>query len=83
MAESFFGSLECELLARSSFRNRAEARAELFRYVEGWYNTHWRHSAIGYLSPVNFEKSYAQAARFPKHPPSTKRGNSTGGTEFE
>ncbi len=60
MAESFFASLECELLDQSHFRNHAEARAELFRYIEGWYNTHRRHSAIGYRSPVNFEKSYRE-----------------------
>ena len=35
---------------------------DLFRYIEGWYNPHRRHSAIGYRSPVNFEKSYAEAA---------------------
>lgn len=62
MAESFFASLECELLDQSSFRNHAEARAELFRYIEGWYNTHRRHSGLGYRSPANFEKSYAHAA---------------------
>lgn len=62
MAESFFASLECELLDQSSFRNHAEAKGELFRYIEGWYNTHRRHSAIGYRSPVNFEKAYREAA---------------------
>ncbi len=36
MAESFFASLECELLDQSRFRNHAEARADLFRYIEGW-----------------------------------------------
>jgi len=62
MAESFFASLECELLDQSSFRNHPEAKGELFRYIEGWYNTHRRHSAIGYRSPVNFEKAYREAA---------------------
>ena len=62
MAESFFATLECELLDRSSFRNHAEARTDLFRYIEGWYNTHRRHSAIGYRSPVNFEKTCRDAA---------------------
>ena len=62
MAESFFASLECELLDTSRFRNHAEAKAELFRYIEGWYNIHRRHSAIGQRSPVNFEKSYLEAA---------------------
>ena len=58
MAESFFASLECELLDRTKFQNHAEARRELFRYIEGWYNPHRRHSALGYLSPVNFENGY-------------------------
>ncbi len=62
MAESFFASLECELLDQSRFRNHAEARADLFRYIEGWYNTHRRHSGIGYRSPVNFENAYRRAA---------------------
>ncbi len=62
MAESFFASLECELLDQTRFRNRAEAKTELFRYIEGWYNTHRRHSALGYRSPVNFENSYPEAA---------------------
>ncbi len=62
MAESFFASLECELLDQSSFRNHPEAKGELFRYIEGWYNTPRRHSAIGYRSPVNFEKAYREAA---------------------
>ena len=60
MAESFFASLECELLDRTAFRNHAEARGEIFRYLEGWYNPHRRHSAIGHLSPVNFENRYHQ-----------------------
>ena len=58
MAESFFASLECELLDRATFRNHAEARGEIFRYVEGWYNPHRCRSAIRYLSPVNFENAY-------------------------
>ncbi len=62
MAESFFASLECELLARTTFRTHSEAKAELFRYIEGWYNTHRRHSAIGHLSPANFERRYREAA---------------------
>ena len=58
MAESFFASLECELLDRTTFRHHAEAKTELFRWIEGWYNPHRRHSAIRYLSPVNFENAY-------------------------
>ena len=62
MAESFFASLECELLDRTTFRNRAEAKTELFRWIEDWYNPHRRHSGIGHRSPINFESSYCEAA---------------------
>lgn len=58
MAESFFASLECEVLDRSHFRTRHEARTAIFRWIEGWYNTHRRHSALGYRSPRNFERQY-------------------------
>ena len=56
MCESFFATLECELIDRQSFRTRAEARREVFEFIEGWYNTHRRHSALGYLSPVEYER---------------------------
>jgi putative transposase len=55
MAESFFGTLECELLDRYSFRTPVEARTAVFRYIEGWYNPRRRHSSLGYLSPAKFE----------------------------
>ena len=56
MAESFFASLECELIDRKTFKTRTEARLAVFTWIEGWYNPRRRHSALGYLSPVNFEK---------------------------
>jgi putative transposase len=62
MCESFFATLECELLARRRFRSPVEARMAIFRYIEGWYNPHRRHSALGQLSPVNFEKQQETAA---------------------
>ena len=62
MAESFFATLECELIDRRVFRTQAEARMAIFEYIEGWYNPHRRHSALGYLSPLNFERSNQQAA---------------------
>ena len=62
MCESFFASLECELIDRRTFRTPAEARMELFRYIEGWYNPHRRHSALGYESPINFENNRERAA---------------------
>jgi putative transposase len=52
MAESFFATLECELLARRSFPTRNAARLALFDYIERFYNTHRRHSALDYLSPL-------------------------------
>jgi putative transposase len=57
MCESFFATLECELLDRRKFQTHAEARMALFRYIEGFYNPRRRHSALGYLSPVNFERA--------------------------
>lgn len=58
MAESFFASLETELIDRCSWRTRADARLAVFDYIEAFYNTHRRHSALGYLSPAEFERRY-------------------------
>lgn len=57
MAESFFASLEGELIARNSFQSKAQARMAVFTWIEGWYNPRRRHSGLGYLSPLNFERS--------------------------
>jgi putative transposase len=56
MCESFFATLECELLARRRFRTQVEARLAVFDFLESWYNRHRRHSALGYLSPADFER---------------------------
>jgi len=56
LCESFFATLECELLDRRRFRTQVEARMAVFEFLEGWYNPRRRHSALGYLSPVEFEK---------------------------
>jgi putative transposase len=56
MCESFFATLECELLDRHSFKNPAEARSAVFEFIEGWYNLHRRHSRLGYVSPIEYEK---------------------------
>ena len=55
MAEAFFATLECELLDRRSFRSQAEARMAVFAFIEGFYNPARRHSALGYLSPIEYE----------------------------
>jgi putative transposase len=57
MCESFLATLECELLDRTSFKSQAEARMAMFDFIEGWYNPHRRHSAIGYLSPIAYERA--------------------------
>jgi putative transposase len=61
LCESFFATLECELLARRRFKTQEEARNAVFEFLEGWYNRHRRHSALGYLSPAEFERR-AEAA---------------------
>ena len=62
MAESFFATLECELLNRRRFRTQVEARHAIFRFIEGWYNPHRRHSALGNRSPISYEKLITEAA---------------------
>ena len=61
MAESFFATLECELLDRHRFATQAEARRAIFESIEGWYNPHRRHSRLGYRSPAHFERSCQSA----------------------
>jgi len=60
MAESFFATLECELLDRRVFKSKAEARTALFTYIEGWHNPRRRHGSIGYLAPAEFERRQAK-----------------------
>ena len=56
MAESFFATLEREVINRRTFRSQAEARMAIFTWLEGWYNPRRRHSSLGYLSPINYER---------------------------
>jgi putative transposase len=58
MCESFFATLECELLERRRFKTQVEARMAVFDFIEGWYNPHRRHSALGYLSPIAYERAH-------------------------
>src|ERR1700722_7068386 len=58
MCESFFATLECELLARGRFKTQAEARNATFAFIEGFYNPRRRHSSIGYLSPIDYERRH-------------------------
>ena len=66
MAESFFATLECELLDRQTFHTRDQARMEVFDFIEGYYNTQRRHSALslpglGMQSPAKFELHWLKA----------------------
>jgi len=70
LCESFFATLECELIDRSTFRSPAEARRAVFEFIEGWYpvpnelgryNPHRRHSALAYHSPIQYEMAHAIA----------------------
>ena len=58
LCESFFATLECELIDRSCFHTHSMARREIFDYIEAWYNPHRRHSAINYESPMNYERHH-------------------------
>lgn len=59
-AESFFSTLKRELVYQCRFRTRAEARSELFEFIEVWYNRKRLHSSLGYMSPVDFEAQQLQ-----------------------
>jgi putative transposase len=59
LCESFFATLECELLDRSHFASPGQAQPVVFEFVEAFYNRQRRHSALGYLSPVEFERRAA------------------------
>jgi putative transposase len=74
MCESFFATLECELLNRRRFKTQVEARMALFDFIEGWYNPHRRHSSLDYLSPINYEWSHSAQADHRSPTPSTESG---------
>jgi putative transposase len=59
MCESFFATLECELLDRRRFATKAEARMAIFEFIEGWYNPTRRHSGLGRISPLEFERRHS------------------------
>ena len=62
MMESFFGTLQLELLDRRSWTTRAELASAIFEWIEGWYNPRRRHTSNGDLSPVEYERRPAVAA---------------------
>jgi putative transposase len=65
MCESFFATLECELLDRVALRTPAEARTAVFDFIEGWYNPTRRHSSLDYESPLTFERRHAEIIEAP------------------
>ncbi|WOD18583.1 IS3 family transposase [Paraburkholderia kirstenboschensis] len=73
MCESFFGTLEAELLSREHLATHEQARRRVFSFLEGWYNVRRLHSSIGYCSPLEFENLHAP------HQPSPQRGLPTAG----
>ena len=70
VAEGFFATLECELLDRRPLATSSETRRVVFAWIEGWYNSLRRHSALGYLSPNAFERRHVDGERggFAPHP---------------
>jgi putative transposase len=69
MAESFFASLECELIDRRVWKTFVDARLEIFTWIEGWYNPRRRHSALQYLSPIDFEARHRALGNDPTDGP--------------
>lgn len=63
LVESFFGTLKTELAHRSAWETRAEAREDLYAYLEGFYNQKRLHSALGFRSPAAFETLYETEPR--------------------
>ncbi len=63
MCESFFATLECELIDRRRFRSHSEARMAVFEFIEGFYNPSRRHSALGYLSPIEYERKHDRLSK--------------------
>ena len=62
LCETFFATLECELLDRRRFATPTQARIAVFDFLEGWYNPHRRHSALDYESPMRYELKHGQPA---------------------
>ena len=75
MAESFFATLECELIDRRVWKTHTEARHAIFTWIESWYNPRRRHSSIGQISPIEFERRHHLRAKDAKNINDTNRTN--------
>ena len=80
VAESFFATLETELLDRNTYHTRNQARTAVFDFIEGFYNPTRRHSTLGYQSPTNYERNPPTTPLNPQtENRPQKRGNSSEG----
>lgn len=62
MCESFFATLECELIEQRRFKTKAAACMAIFAFIEGWYTPHRRHARLDYRSPIEYEMLHAEKA---------------------
>lgn len=75
VCETFHASLKKEKIYRQSWPTRAAARTAVFGYIEGWYNPRRRHSTLGYLSPIEFERNYTELAQLALEGPISPNGS--------
>lgn len=59
--ESYFATLKRELVSRRNYASHAEAKQDIFEYIEVWYNRQRKHSSIGYMSPVEYEQQWKES----------------------
>jgi putative transposase len=74
LCESFFATLECELLDRTRLRTPEEAESAVFEFIEGWYNSCRRHSALNYDSPIEYELKHLGVTQATSSDLSTETG---------
>jgi hypothetical protein len=75
VCETFHASLKKERIYRQSWPTRAQARTAVFEYIEGWYNPRRRHSTLGYLSPIEFERQHTELPQLTLEAPISGNGS--------
>ncbi len=75
VCETFHATLKKEKIYRQSWPTRAAARTAVFEYIEGWYNPRRRHSTLGYLSPIEFERHHTELAQLALEAPISANGS--------